>query len=141
MIKQMCAFLFALSVICSVNLAASKSIYVFPPEKAEMILENAIKCITESGLQTFVGQEIKQGKYTDDERTLGALVCANEKIGYSNESGRLNIDKIMIDLFPLKPEIRSDLEACNKDYGLDPVGTFKSFLICFRKRVPFRVVL
>ncbi|KAG6438828.1 hypothetical protein O3G_MSEX000256 [Manduca sexta] len=125
----------------SCDAAFTKPIYRFPPKQSEMYVEAVVKCVAKLGYDLAILDQIRQGKYTDDDKSVEALVCANNDIGYGLPNGQLDADKTIQDLFPTKPEIKSVFDKCDKDYGVDPAGNFKAFLLCFKDEIPFKVII
>ncbi|KAG6439370.1 hypothetical protein O3G_MSEX000714 [Manduca sexta] len=115
-----------------------QDIFRFPPKKAEIIIEEVVKCHAKLGYDSSIFEQIKQGKYTEDDRTIEVLICANLNMGYGYENGMLDVEKTMTGLFSKNPEIRPMLEECDRE-GPTPVATLKAFLLCFRDKIPFKI--
>ncbi|XP_030022477.2 uncharacterized protein LOC115441722 [Manduca sexta] len=132
---------FLVSVLACGIAASPKKIYRIPPQASEKIVEEVLKCVQKMGLDSTVVNLLKEGKYTEDDRVIETLMCSNQNVGNVNGDGKVNIDKVMNDIFSNKPEIRSALVACEKDGGKSPLETFKNFILCFKEKVPVKVML
>ncbi|KAG6447323.1 hypothetical protein O3G_MSEX004906 [Manduca sexta] len=132
---------FLVSVLACGIAASPKKIYRIPPQSSEKIVEEVLKCVQKMGLESTVVNLLKEGKYTEDDRVIETLMCSNQNLGNVNGDGKVNIDKVMNEIFSNKPEIRSALVACEKDGGKSSLETFKNFILCFKEKVPVKVML
>ncbi|KAG6465197.1 hypothetical protein O3G_MSEX014994 [Manduca sexta] len=116
-----------------------KEIYFFPKEAAVTFLEATLKCIADSNYDSSVIDQIMQGKYIEDDKTVNALICACVATGFGYPDGKVNVEKIMKESVPTRQDLRPFIEDCNRESGKTPAQTFRGIVKCYREKLPVQL--
>lgn len=113
------------------------------PEKAAKLLQTALQCITETGADPALLVQIRNRKYTDDEKVKKFFLCAFKQTGIASKKGVVKVEKLL-DIYPEnanKDALKTVIEGCNKDNGEEPMDKLFNFFKCFQEKTPVRLSL
>ncbi|XP_030038866.2 uncharacterized protein LOC115454261 [Manduca sexta] len=132
-------FLLLVSVI-SCYAAEEKDTYYYPKAPSEIFLNAAKKCVEDLSYNSSIMDQIMQGKYIEEDKTLNVLICAAVNTGYGNADGKLNVEKVVKELYPERQDVWPIIEKCNLEQVTStPLETFKGIVVCLKNNLPFKI--